>query len=397
MRILFSTMPGAGHLRPLVPVAYAALRRGHQVAVAAPASAKETVEAYGLAHLPAGHDWVSEEIAAAGHQTEVPPGHAEWLRTHLISEGYPGPHALRMARDIMGAAGDWRPDVVVRENVDFGGYLAAEALGLPHASVSAAGGGRDYLDVRILAPALDVQRAALGLPGDPDGVRIYAYLHAMLTPARFDGRELPVPRSRYYRQANPELPAERLPAWAAEMPEDRPLVLAAFGTMHGRLAVWDAIARDAVVALGGLDCTAVVALGAAISRWDGAIPDNVRLVEHVPQPLLLECADLFVNHGGFNSVREALRLAVPMVIIPWLTEQPENAARCAQAGVARVLSHEQVTPARLRQACAEVLGDPSYRRNARRMRREMLALPTVDAFVADVESLVVAQGTGPQR
>jgi N-glycosyltransferase len=299
-----------------------------------------------------------------------------------------------MARDIMAAAGDWRPDVIVRENTEFGGYLAAEALGLPHASVGAAGGGVDYLDVRVLAPALDVQRTALGLPGDPDGVRVYAYLHANLAPARYDGPELPVPRSRYYRQTNPELPDERLPEWLAEMPDDRPFVLAAFGTMYHGLAVWDAIVGDVVVALGGVDCTAVVPLGAAVGHWDRAIPDNVRLVDHVPQPLLLECADLFVNHGGFNGVREALRLAVPMVIIPWLTEQPDNAARCARAGVARVLSHHEVTPARVRQACTEVLGDPSYRRNARRMRREMLASPPIDAFVADLESLVAAHDAG---
>src|SRR5262249_40454170 len=149
----------------------------------------------------------------------------------------------------------------------------------------------------------------------------------------YDSRELSIPRSRCYRQTNPEEAGERLPAWVAALPDDRPLVLAAFGSMYPRLGIWDATARDVVTALGDLDCTAVVALGALLSRWDGATPANVRLVEHVPQPLLLECVDLFVHHGGFNSVREALRLAVPMVIIPWMTDQPANAACCAQAGV----------------------------------------------------------------
>ena len=391
MRILVSTMPALGHFRPLVPVAHAARRRGHQVKVAAPASAKQTVESYGLDHLPAGHDWVSEEIAAAAHETEEPPGHAERLRTYLTSEAYPGPQALRMARDILSGTRDWRPDVIVRENSEFGGYLAAEALRLPHASIGVHGTSADYLDVRTVAPALDVQRAALGLPADPEGARVHAYLHAVLAPERYDERELSIPRSRCYRQTNPQGADERLPSWVADLPTDRPLVLAAFGSMHPRMPAWDATARDVVAGLAGVDCTAVVALGAALSRWDGDVPANVRLVEHVPQPLFLECADLFVHHGGFNSVREALRLAVPMVVIGWLNEQQDNAARCAAAGVARVVPRAQVTPERIRQACAEVLSDPSFRRSALRMQRDILALPSMDVLVADVESLVAQQ------
>jgi N-glycosyltransferase len=80
-----------------------------------------------------------------------------------------------------------------------------------------------------------------------------------------------------------------------------------------------------------------------------------------------------------------------------MTDQPANAARCAEAGVACVLPHDEVTPARIRQACMEVLDDPSYRLNARRMRSEMLALPPIDAFIADVESLVASREPRPRH
>jgi UDP:flavonoid glycosyltransferase YjiC (YdhE family) len=39
MRMLFSTMPAAGHFRPLVPVAHAALLAGNEVVVCTPAGA----------------------------------------------------------------------------------------------------------------------------------------------------------------------------------------------------------------------------------------------------------------------------------------------------------------------------------------------------------------------
>ena len=44
-----------------------------------------------------------------------------------------------------------------------------------------------------------------------------------------------------------------------------------------------------------------------------------------------------------------------------------------------------------------MLGDPSFRRSALRMQRDILALPSMDVLVADVESLVARQDGEPGR
>jgi N-glycosyltransferase len=377
-------MPAGGHFRPLVPVAHAAVLADHQVAVCAPATARAQVRAYGLAHLPAGHDWVGEQIRRAAHATEVPADHGRQLTRYLVTEGYPGPEALRTARDILAHAQAWKPDVIVRENAEFGGYLAAEALGLPHVSVGAAGGSASYLDQALLAPALDRGRKALGLSADPQGKRIYAYLHANLMPAGYDPGEMAIPHVRCYRQTNPLLPGQRLPAWVSELPE--PPVLAAFGTLHPLTAVWHPVTSAVIAGLGALGRPAVVAAGPSLAVFE-PVPPSVRLVDQVAQTLMLEHCPLFVHHGGFNSVREALRLGVPMVIIPWFTDSLANAARCAQAGVARVVPRDEATPENVRVACSEVLADPAYRRRARQMRRDILTLPPVDDLVRDIAVL----------
>lgn len=382
MRVLFSAMPAGGHLRPLVPVAHAAMLAGHEVALCTPATAKARVEAYGLEHLPAGYDWVGEQIGKAAQETDLPSDHGERLTRYLVTEGYPGQEAVRTARDIIGHAETWRPDVIVRENAEFGGYLAAEALGIPHVSVGAAGSSAGYLDTALLAPALDSGRVALGLPADPTGRRIYAYLHANLMPAEYDPGELTIPHARCYRQTNPTLPGERLPAWLSEL--DQPPILAAFGTLHPRTAAWDLVTAAVLAGLATVGRPAVVAVGAR--QFEPAPP--VRLVEHVAQPLLLECCSLFVHHGGFNSIRESLRLGVPMVIIPWFTDSLANAARCAEAGVAKVVPREAVTPEAIRLACAEVLAEPSYRHRAWDMRRRILALPPLSCLVSDIAALI---------
>ena len=57
LNILFTTQPATGHLRPLIPVALAAQRRGHRVAVLAPARIAAEVRGYGVTHLGGGYDF----------------------------------------------------------------------------------------------------------------------------------------------------------------------------------------------------------------------------------------------------------------------------------------------------------------------------------------------------
>jgi len=381
MRILFSALPAGGHLRSLVPIAHAALLAGHQVAMCTPATAKAEVSGYGLAHLPAGRDWVAEQISRAAHETELPADHPERLTRHLATEGYPGPEALRTARDILTHAETWRPDVIVRENAEFGGYLAAEVLGVPHVSV---GASPAYMDTALLAPGLDAGRAALGLPADPTGSRIHAYLHAKLVPPELDPGEPAIPNARSYRQTNPTRPGERLPDWVSELAE--PPVFAAFGTMYSKLAAWHPVIRAVIAGLGLLGRPAVVAAGVPTAPFEPA-PPNVRLVERIPQPPMLECSALFLHHGGFNSVRESLRLGVPMVIIPWVTDSLLNARKCAEAGVARALYQDDLTPESVRWVCAELLAEPKYARRSAAVRRRILTLPPVDELIADIVEL----------
>jgi len=101
-----------------------------------------------------------------------------------------------------------------------------------------------------------------------------------------------------------------------------------------------------ITALGDLPCTAVVALGGDPGEWAGSRPGNVRLMSFVPQPLLLESADLILTHGGFGSISEAIRTGTPMVHLPMFSDQPHNAARTAHLGLGIQLSTSSPSPRR---------------------------------------------------
>ncbi len=54
--------------------------------------------------------------------------------------------------------------------------------------------------------------------------------------------------------------------------------------------------------------------------------NNVHIEKYVPQINVLKCADVFITHGGKNSINEALKFEVPMILFPAGGEQEYNAS-----------------------------------------------------------------------
>ncbi|MBN1138578.1 MAG: glycosyl transferase, partial [Anaerolineae bacterium] len=90
---------------------------------------------------------------------------------------------------------------------------------------------------------------------------------------------------------------------------------------------------------------------------------NFVVRKHVPQLEILKRADLFVTHGGMNSVSEGLWYGVPLVVIPQGSDQYLVASRveALKAGVA--LDKRRITPQALRQAVDSIMFDEGIRAN----------------------------------
>ena len=96
----------------------------------------------------------------------------------------------------------------------------------------------------------------------------------------------------------------------------------------------------------------------------GPIPANFLVRSHVPQLEVLERADLFITHGGMNSVHEGLCSGVPMIVIPRTAEQGLVAERVVAVGAGILLEARKATPDRLSAAAAAVLADSGTGRAA---------------------------------
>ena len=95
------------------------------------------------------------------------------------------------------------------------------------------------------------------------------------------------------------------------------------------------------------------------------IPKNFIVKNYVPQLEVLKRADVFISHGGLNSVSEALYFGVPVIVIPMANDQPVVAKRLAELGAGLNLNMTEITTEILNHMVHTVLTDPSYQQQSR--------------------------------
>lgn len=397
MRVLFTHQPGFGHWHPLVPLAQALEAAGHEVAFATVPTFCPKVEANGFRCFPVGAAETDEELRQRGEQQAslTPEQRAAFMWTNVFA----GVRAERSLLDMLAVAREWQPAVIVRDLTEFAGLIAAESLGIPHATLQVAV-YRPQLHSLILAPLNRLRETVGGLsfaqflepiPPQQDPDLPHRYLMLSPRPPSFQDPATPLPPTSHAIRhvgfnASTE---EQLPTWVAELPEigwrPTPTVYATLGTVFNHLnGIFSAILeglRDEPINL-------ILTVGHNQSPADfGAQPPNVHIEQYIPQSLLLPHCDLIITHGGSGTVMDALSHGLPMVIIPIAADQPPNAQSCARLGVARVIQPDQRTPEAIREATRDVLQNPNYRQNAQRIRDEMQALPGWEYAVELLERL----------
>jgi zeaxanthin glucosyltransferase len=229
------------------------------------------------------------------------------------------PTALPVGSEVYGVPSAWppalNPDQLEMES------LRATAQGVTDAFTSA------YNDaLRMVAPASTEVGDAFRAHGDLVLYNYPAPLHGPVRTAR-------LPRHAFLgslvRHENPD---HDVMEWLAR-PDRRPLVLVSLGTfLSSRVDVLTRIAAS----LRKLDVRVAIAIGG--NRVDdlGPLPAEWLVRASLPQVALLEQADLMVTHGGNNSITEALHFGVPMLLLPFSTDQFDGAAAIERglAGVA---------------------------------------------------------------
>lgn len=368
MRILVCFAGGRGHFEPIRPVAAALKAAGHTVAVAGAPMLAPIIEALGFPMFGTGPNFDAPvrrpllELDIAREERDLREGFARRTATRRVSE------LLALGRE-------WRPELILHDEVDFGAAIAAERLGIPWVNVIVLlAGGLARLD--LIAEPLDELRATHGLPPDPDVGQPHRHLVLYGAPPALRDPAFPLPdTARTFRPMVPR-PGE----------SDGRTVYFTLGTVFN-MESGDLFPR-VLAGLRELPVNLVVTVGRHIDPAEfGPQPAHVRIERFVPQAELLPRCDLVVSHGGSGSVVGALAHGLPQVHIPMGADQPHNAARAAALGFGRTLNATTVTPEEVRDTVADVLADPAYRAAATDLAIQTAAQPDPAELVAVVEAL----------
>lgn len=380
MRVLVTSQVGSGHFHPLVPLALALREAGHEVAFAGTSGLRRDAERLGFPAFAAGIEPDDPAVLNVVAEIRKLPYWEVPVANHQRRWG--GIHARAVARDLLALAERWRPDLYLRDSAEYGACVAAESLGLPHASVRTTALSASWDRRHLLAAALNELRGAHGLAPDGDVLMPFRYLQIVWGPPGFKPPgESFAPNTELLRPALFDRTGdETLPEWVHRLPE-RPTVYATLGTVFNDASLLRAI----VAAAEGLEANVILTVGRERDPAEFPGPPNLRVERYIPQSLLLPRCDLVVAHGGYNTVIAALDHGLPMVLTPVSADQPENAAWCSEAGLARVLPPGEQTVRSIRAAVRDVLANATYRARAEHVRDEMHALPGVEHAVRLLE------------
>lgn len=373
MRVLLTTAPEVGHIAPLLGVAAAAREAGHHVAVATHPSRHALIREQGLEALPAGlsgDEVIAERLRRWPETRSLPAtrwGVRMWV--HIA--------APAMARDVAGLVETWHPDVLVHEEGDYGGPVAAAGAGIPWVTHGWGAPLRppdelEQLDIEVRAAGLWEGR---GLAPPPLGG---LYAHALIDPCPplLDPDRAGIvptwPVRPSILQARPPRPSTG---------PRTPRCYIGFGTVPTFANAIDDITAGAEAAASvGLDVVATTS-DPLITESLTRLGVDVRRFVSLPD-LLPECA-VVVCHGGAGTTLAALSHGVPVIAVPQgAPSQERMGAAVERARVGRCVR----TPSELPAAFTDVMG-AELRSGAAGAATAIQALPPPSEIIDRLEGL----------
>jgi MGT family glycosyltransferase len=363
VRVLIGAFGDPGHVFPAISLGRGLARRGHEVTIETWEERRAAVEGAGL------------DFAAAQEYRTFPPPEPDTDD---------GRHAADAARALLPLIERLDPAVVVSDILTLAPSLAAEAAGVPLATLvphiyPVVEPGQPFFAVGLRTPrtpvgraiwrggqrALDVglehgrrdlngQRERLGLPP-------LDHFHGGISPelalvATYPQLEYPRTWPTGVHVTGP-MPFE-VPHPDVELPAgDAPLVLVAPSTAHDSE---NKLVRTALAALAGERVRVVATTNRVRPQRPIAVPDNAVLVDWLSYSQLMPIAALVISHGGHGTVARALGAGTPVLVSPITGDMGETAMRIAWAGVGVSLPWRLCRPGPLRWAARRVLADPSF-------------------------------------
>jgi UDP:flavonoid glycosyltransferase YjiC (YdhE family) len=90
------------------------------------------------------------------------------------------------------------------------------------------------------------------------------------------------------------------------------------------------------------------------------LPSTVLACDYVPHSRVFPHAAVNVHQGGVGTLAQAMHAGRPMLVVPFSHDQPDNAERAQQLGIARTLPRAKFNVPSAVKAVGELLSEPRY-------------------------------------
>ena len=425
-RVVICTWGSLGDLHPYLAIALELERRGHRPVIATMEGYRGRIMGLGLSfhpvppHLPPPGE--SREVLSRA--LDVRRGPAYLIREIVLGNLRDAYRATLQAVTCGGGA-----DVIVSHPITLAAPIVAERTHIPWISTDLAPGtivsafdpptpaplpalrnliawhptaarlaiALVKLGLRPWSAPIHRLRAELGLPRSEDPLfegRHSSSLGLALFSPELAGRKPDYPPNTRitgfpFYDAAPEPAAHaRLSRFLAA---GEPPILFTLGST----AVWAAgeFYRTSVAAARRLGKRALLLAGDRRNLPAGKLPTDVAAFDYLPYHLVMPHASCIVHQGGIGTTGQALRAGRPMLIVPSGYDTPDNARRCVELGVGRMLPRHRYTVDSVERALSEILDRHGLARRAQEVGRRVSAESGTANACDAIEELLAAKAS----
>jgi len=395
-RIVFATFGSLGDLHPYVAVARALAARGHRPLIASFAEYGDAVEAAGVGFAP-----MRPGMGGFGRKTAIMEQLIDpWRGPEFMVREMFMPHLRASYDDLARACRD--ADLLVTHPLAFAGPLLAQKEGMRWVSTALSPMTLFSAIDPPLFPAAPWMRWARALGPTPyrwifripravarrwerplHEFRAELGLPATDVIAQFEGQFSPRLHlalfSRVLAAPQPDWPLNTLvcgfPLYdgapldartqsglEAFLASGEPPIVFGLGSSAVMVAgeFWQAAIATARV----LERRAILLTGSPPGSL-GALPPAVKAFEYLPYSAVFPRALAVVHSGGIGTLAQALVAGRPQLIVPVAFDQPDNARRTVELGVARSIPFEKASASAMARQLAVLLAAPDCAMRAR--------------------------------
>jgi MGT family glycosyltransferase len=406
VKIVIYSLPQHGHINPTLAITQELTRRGHTVAYYITEEFREKIESVGGVFRPLG---TTLDIYGEAQNAVRADRNGAGLSTEGALRVFIKFMAQTMARldELRKALAVDDPDLVIYDPMSLWGRILARSGEWPRATFyttypmiagDTMSGSMSAMFVKALTPRalLDVVRLA--------GSLVKARLNGLRVPNSpgnlFTATEalnlVPLPRSMLPNEAQLDETylffGPNLMLGYAHHGQPLPVLgpgkclYVSMGStpLNNQPDLFTAV----IEGFGGSAWNVIMNIGEADSKSLGPVPANVVVRNYVPQLTILQHhADVFLTHGGMNSVMESCYFGVPMMVLALQPETQITADQVESKGLGKRLDADDLTGRRLREVADRTVADIGLRNNMRVIQQELrtgggahLAVDTIVAY-----------------